>query len=104
MHLILFHRGFIPHRPNVSAKDPNLLDRNGPFRRLMRATLENWKRRKKGAAPHGLDDHRHGGIGLQRRQLKRFADRLCGVDARISATEGAPGEWDRGQSRLMGRF
>ena len=101
MHPILFHSDFLRPRPYVSAMTPHQPERNGRLERWIRVGWEKWKRRKLIATLNGLDDRTLKDIGVQRRHIEQFANRLCGVDSRISAPAGAPGERHGGQSRLL---
>jgi uncharacterized protein YjiS (DUF1127 family) len=81
--------------------EPHQPERNGRLGRWVRVGLEKWKRRKLIATLNRLDDHTLKDIGVQRRHIEQFANRICGVDSRISAPAGTPGQRHGGQSRLL---
>jgi uncharacterized protein YjiS (DUF1127 family) len=101
MHPTLFQYAFLRPRPYASASDAHRPEGVGLHRRLMRIVIEKWKRRKLIATLNALEDRTLHDIGIQRGNIERFADNLCGIDTRIPASTAAPGEWHRGQSRLL---
>lgn len=101
MHPILFQNAFLRSQPYASARDAHRPEGIGLHRRWMRIAVDKWNRRKLVAILNALEDRTLHDIGIQRGNIERFADSLCGIDARISSSTVAAGERHRGQSRLL---
>ena len=85
MHPILFHQAFLRTRPYRSASETKRSAKARHVQRWLGTALAN--------QPSDT-------ANLQRSQIKRLADLLCGVDSRISASSGTPDDRYHGQSRL----